>query len=132
MVISYTVCSTYYCWTTQGFLLLIRQGPIAFRGQKEVDKSAVTRLEEVLGWVRDFLSPSGFVAGTPGPTLADYAFLSIYTTLQATDGYFVDLSRWPEIADWAAKIRTTVNNYDKANGDGAEVFRNFWQKRKPQ
>ena len=92
----------------------------------------MARLEEVLGWVRDFLVPTGYVAGTAKPTIADYAFLSIYTTVQQTGDFFVDLGRWPEIAAWAEKIKKTVPNYEKANGEGVEVYRKFWESRKPQ
>ncbi len=106
--------------------------PLAFGGEKKPSEAAINKLKEVLGWATDFVKPTGYVAGTANPTLADYAFLAIWTTLQQTGDYFVKLSEYPELSTWAEKIKKTVPNYAKANGDGAEVYRKFWESRKPQ
>ncbi len=42
-------------------------------GEKEHD-----RFKEVMGWVNDFIKPTGYVAGTKHLTLADVAFVSTY------------------------------------------------------
>ena len=36
------------------------------------------RFKEVLGWVNDFIKPTGFVAETQHLTLADIAFIATY------------------------------------------------------
>ena len=34
------------------------------------------RFHEVMGWVRDFIKPTGYVAGTNHMTLADIVFMA--------------------------------------------------------
>jgi len=63
----------------------VLQLPIAFGGQKSAPDSAVESYKKVLTWTQDFLKPTGFLAGTEGPTLADYALLAIYTTVIQTE-----------------------------------------------
>ena len=49
-------------------------------GQDKMDK-----FKEVMGWVEDFIKPTGYVAGTDHMTVADIAWL-------ATFRYILDLS----------------------------------------
>ncbi len=84
-------------------------------GDKEHD-----RFKEVMGWVNDFVKPTGYVAGTDHYTLADIAFAASYSTAEAT-GYF-DLEPYPEAKAWFEKIKTELPNYEEANGFGAKAF----------
>ncbi len=113
-------------------IVLHLQAPIAFRGQKETDAGAVERLTEVLNWLRDFVAATGYVASTPTPTVADYATLAMYTTLKEGLGdYFIKMSSdWPELDAWAEKVKATVPNYERANGEGVGIYKTFWEKRK--
>ncbi len=97
-----------------------------------MDQANKDKIVEVLGWVRDFIKPTGWVAGTADPTLADFAFLSTYTSLEGTGDYFVDLKNFPEIKEWAEKVKQLVPNYEKANGEGATMFKKFFESRKPK
>ncbi len=36
---------------------------MAFMGQKEIGPGLVDRLKELLGWLEDYLKPTGFIAG---------------------------------------------------------------------
>ena len=37
------------------------------------------KFQEIMGWVTDFIKPTGYVAGTNHLTVADIAFLSTYS-----------------------------------------------------
>ena len=37
------------------------------------------RFKEVMGWVTDFIKPTGYVAGTDHMTVADIAFIATYS-----------------------------------------------------
>ena len=66
------------------------------------------------------------MAGTTAPTIADYILLSSYTTISATGDKIADFSKYPEAKKWSEKIKATVKNYERANGEGLETFRNFF------
>ena len=36
------------------------------------------KFKEVMGWVNDFIKPTGYVAGTENLTVADISFLATY------------------------------------------------------
>ena len=48
-----------------------------FGGDKPGDDK-YERMKEVLGWVNDFIKPTGYVAGTDHLTLADICFAATY------------------------------------------------------
>lgn len=50
---------------------------------KEIPDSSFSKLREALSWANDMVRPTGFAAGTEGPTVADIAFLSTYSTIKA-------------------------------------------------
>jgi hypothetical protein len=50
----------------------------------EVSPDLISRLHEVLGWVRDYVKDGKFAAGTGHLTLADICFLATYSTLKAS------------------------------------------------
>ena len=51
----------------------------------EVGPDQISRLKEVLGWVRDFSKNGLFAAGTKHFTLADICLVATYSTLLATE-----------------------------------------------
>ena len=50
---------------------MLKNGPLAGDAQNE-------RFKEVMGWVNDFIKPTGFVGGTDHLTVADIAFLATF------------------------------------------------------
>ena len=103
--------------------------PIAFRGQKTVDEAAVKKIKEVLGFFQLFIKDTGFIAGTEKPTLADFALLASFTTMETTQKAFVDFSEFPELQTWKEKVKAYVPNYEEVNNKGVKVFENFFRER---
>lgn len=77
-----------------------------------------------MGWVNDFIKPTGYVAGTDHYTLADISFLCTVSTLEELK-YF-DLSAYPETVAWYEKLKGEVPNYEKVGGEGARGFAKWW------
>ena len=55
-----------------------------FGGSKSIDKEKYAKLQEVLGWAKDFIANTGYAAGTKKLTLADICFISTLSTVAAT------------------------------------------------
>ncbi len=68
---------------------------------------------------------TGYAASTNHMTLADLALLSSCTTFAAMG--LVDISHYPELSAWLLKMKKEVPNYEKANGEGAIAFGNFFK-----
>ena len=49
-----------------------------------IEKAKYEKLQEVLGWTKDFIADTGYAAGTTKLTLADICFLATLSSLQAT------------------------------------------------
>ena len=49
----------------------------------KVGSDLITRLQEVFGWVQDYVKGGKFAAGTGHLTLADICFVATYSTLKA-------------------------------------------------
>jgi glutathione S-transferase len=80
----------------------------------------------VLGWVRDFAKPTGFIAGTRHLTIADLAFVASYSSILA--GNQIDLTKYdPELKAWFERCKAAIPNYAEANGVGAEQWGQFLQ-----
>jgi len=75
---------------------------------------------EVMGWVNDFIKPTGYVAGTDHLTVADLCFVATYATIEACGKF--DLAPYAETNAWFEKMKTEIPNYEKANGEGATAF----------
>lgn len=99
--------------------------PILLGPQRTLDPVCIERMHEVLGWFRDKIKPTGFVAGTDHLTLADISFVSSTTTIIAT-GVF-DLSGYPEIMQWLERCKALIPNYKNSCGDGANLFGTVYQ-----
>ncbi len=84
-----------------------------------------TRFKEVMGWVNDFVTPTGYAAGGDHATLADLAFMATYSSMEAT-GHF-DLAAYPEAKAWFNKMKAEIPNYEKANGEGARFLGDFFK-----
>lgn len=93
--------------------------PIAFEGQKP-GPDTLEKFKEVMGWVNDYIKPTGYVAGTDHLTVADLCFLATFATVVATE-YF-DLAPYTETNAWFEKLKKEVPNYEKANGEGTAAF----------
>ena len=80
-----------------------------------------------MGWLEDYLKPTGFVAGTKSMTVADLSVLATYSSMEQCKDVYVNLEEFPEAKKWAAKMKTLVPNYEKACGEGATEFGNFFK-----
>lgn len=96
--------------------------PVALYGLTDsIEKAKYEKLQEVLGWTKDFIADTGYAAGTAKLTLADICFLATLSSVQASG--VVDLEKdYPEIKNYIDRISAEVPNYAKANGDGATKF----------
>jgi len=75
--------------------------PVLFGGPTpgpEKDEKA----KEVLGWLNDFIKPTGYVAGTDHLTVADLALMASFSTMAATENF--DLTDYPETTAWFEKV----------------------------
>ena len=102
---------------------------MAFRGEKEINQANCEKLKEALAWLQDFVTPTGYAAGTGSPTVADLACFSSYTTIAATGTNYVNVSEFKGLTDWAEKIKASLPDYEKANGSGVEEFREMFKQR---
>ena len=111
--------------------LFFFQGPVLFGNAKEASPASLERLHEVLGWVRDFLKLSGFIAGTDHVTIADLAFVASYSSILA--GNQIDLAQYdPDLKVWFERCKAAIPNYEEANGVGAEQWGQLLQTRATQ
>jgi len=91
--------------------------PILFGKEDPGREGKEKHFHKVMGWVRDFLEPTGYVAGTDHLTVADLAFVATYSTIEAV-GHF-DLSGYPTIKAWFEKVKGEIPDYEEVNGKGA-------------
>jgi len=95
--------------------------PVAFKGKEDIDTEQYNKLKEVLGWAKDFIAETGYVAGTEKMTLADICFLATLSSMMAAGAADFDKD-YPELKSYCEKVSSQIPNYAKANGDGATVF----------
>ena len=62
--------------------VLKRQFPILFGKEDPGREGKEKHFHKVMGWVRDFLEPTGYVAGTDHLTVADLAFVATYSNIE--------------------------------------------------
>lgn len=95
--------------------------PVAMQGKEDIEKEKYDKLKEVLGWAKDFIAETGYVAGTEKVTIADMCFLATLSSIMAAGA--ADFEKdYPELKNYCEKISSEVPNYAKANGDGATAF----------
>jgi len=98
--------------------------PVAMQGKEDIEKDKYNKLKEVLGWAKDFIAETGYVAGTEKMTIADICFLATLSSIMAAGA--ADFEKdYPELKAYVEKISSQVPNYAKANGDGATAFGNW-------
>ena len=83
------------------------------------------RFKEVMGWVNDFIKPTGYAAGTDHLTVADIAFLATFSTIAATEHF--DLTPYPDVLAWFDKVKKEIPNYEKSCGEGAGMFGGYFK-----
>nr|ACO10344.1 Glutathione S-transferase 1-1 [Caligus rogercresseyi] len=98
--------------------------PKMFRNA-EVPKEAFEELHEVLGWANDMVKETGFAAGTDHMTIADICWVATYSTIKAAG--IVPLDKYKELEAWFDKCVSLIPNYEKANGNGAKAFSEFYK-----
>ena len=100
------------------FLIIYIFQPIVLMQKKMFDSSIHDTIKEVMQWLEDYVTPTGFVARSKDLTVADLAILSNYTTLRACG--VIPTKDYPKVEAWAERCQKLVKNYEKANGKGAE------------
>jgi len=98
--------------------------PVALQGKEDIEKDKYNKLKEVLGWAKDFIAETGYVAGTEKMTIADICFLATLSTIIASGAADFDKD-YPELKSYCEKVSSQIPNYAKANGDGATAFGNW-------
>ena len=102
--------------------------PIMFETGETPGQDKVDKFKEVMGWMNDFVAGDKFAAGTNQMTLADISLLATYSTIRAAGGIGgVDVSTYPKIEAWYKKCIKLVPNYEKANGEGATEFGEYYK-----
>merc|ERR1712045_1022756 len=94
--------------------------PVFSGNEPDSSPEKMDKFVEVMGWVNDFIKPTGYVAGTHHLTVADLCFVATYATIEACGKF--DLAPYAETNAWFEKMKTEIPNYEKANGEGATAF----------
>lgn len=100
--------------------------PLMFKGAKP-EQEKFDKLKEVLGWLDGFVADDKFAAGNDEMTIGDLSLLSTYSTLKAAELSELDLSEFSNVAVWFEKCCGLIPNYEKANGEGAASFGEFYK-----
>eukprot|EP00096_Caligus_rogercresseyi_P012743 TRINITY_DN543_c0_g1_i1.p1 TRINITY_DN543_c0_g1~~TRINITY_DN543_c0_g1_i1.p1 ORF type:complete len:218 (-),score=57.88 TRINITY_DN543_c0_g1_i1:67-720(-) len=98
--------------------------PKMFRGS-EPKPEAFDKLKEVLGWANDMLKETGFAAGTENMTIADICWVATYSSIKESG--ILELEEYSELEEWFSKCTALIPNYEKANGNGAKAFGEFYK-----
>jgi len=100
--------------------------PIMMGPESEIAADKLTRFNEVIGWVHDYVKDGKFAAGTGHFSLADICFVATFSTIVASEAF--DLSSHnPELNDWFEKCKAAIPNYEKADGEGAAAFGGWYK-----
>lgn len=93
-----------------------------FGGATKIEEDKMQRLLEVLGWVNDFLAPTGYVAGTDHLTLADVGVVASLSVL-VESGLLPDLgAKYPNIPKFMERMNNEIPNIENNNNAGAKMF----------
>ena len=79
-------------------------------------------MHEALRWTADFVSQTGWVAGTDRLTLADISFVSTYSSVRALGNDIVNWSNYSELEAWFDRAVREIPNYEAACGEGASQY----------
>ncbi len=95
------------------------QVPKAFRGE-DAPPPAFDKLRAAYKYANDCLKEAGFIAGTDHMTIADLSMVSFYGTAHVCK--FVDMSAYPELAAWYAKMKSLIPNFEQAYQEGHDAW----------
>ncbi len=88
--------------------------------QSKAEEKDYEKLNEALGWINDFVRPTGYVAGTGHPTVADVSLVPTITNISRLQ--IVDLSVYADLTAWLERMKAAIPNYEKTNGVGLEEY----------
>ena len=97
-----------------------------FKGNKDIPAPNQDKLKEAMGWIEDYLKPTGFVAGTESMSVADLSLLATYSSMEQCKNVYINLEDFPESKKWAEKMKKLMPDYEKACGAGAKDFGTFF------
>lgn len=83
------------------------------------DPAKLEKMTGALGFFEKFLEGQSYAAGK-NLTIADLSLLASITTLEAIP---YDITQFKNITNWVARIKSEAPNYQEANADGVEMFR---------
>ncbi|BES94430.1 unnamed protein product [Nesidiocoris tenuis] len=92
--------------------------PMIFGGAP-YDEEKAKKLDEAYKFLDLYLGQSEWAAGD-NLTIADLALVASVSTAEACDW---DVNKYPNIAKWYAKCKTSIPGYAEANQAGVEKFR---------
>lgn len=96
--------------------------PVMFAGGA-YDPAKLTKIQEAFQLFETFLGCSPYAAGDC-LTLADLTLVATVTTFEAV-GF--DLTPYPKVCAWLAKIKSEAAGYEEANGKNALLFKQLFE-----
>ena len=106
--------------------LMSFQFPVVFKKEKSLKESEenMPKVVENTNLLETFLTRTKYVAGDE-LTIADLATLANVSSMEAGG---IDMSRWPHVAAWLAKLKAELPYYEQANAEGAQMLGFVYQK----
>lgn len=74
------------------------------------------------------MRPTGFIAGTKEPNVADLAAYSAYCSLRMTGTKLVDFNDFPRSQKWAENVKSIIPNYEKCIGGGIDATKEYFKR----
>jgi len=96
--------------------------PVMFAGGS-YEPAKLTKCDEAFQFLETFLTSTPYTAGDC-LTLADLTLVATVTTYEVV-GY--DLSPYPHVNKWLAKIKAEAAGYEEANGKNAMLFKQLFE-----
>ncbi|XP_043201742.1 glutathione S-transferase 1-like [Amphibalanus amphitrite] len=98
--------------------------PLLYLKDLKQSQANMPRLEENMALLETFLTRSTYLAGEH-LTIADLATLANVSSMEACG---IDMSRWPHVQAWLAKLKAELPYYEQANGEGAQMLGAIYQR----
>ena len=95
------------------------QFPVLYRIDLKQSEAGKPKLEENMNLLETFLTRTTYVAGEE-LTIADLAILANVSSVD--EGAGLDLSRWPHVSAWLAKLKAELPYYEQATSDGNQTL----------
>ena len=111
----YKAVKNYYC-------------PVAFGKTDVYDPEQYKKVEGAFGVLNIFLEGQEYVAGRY-LTIAD---LAVAATVSTAEVFGFEIEKYPNVAKWMEKIKSTAPGYRKANGEGVQAFKKFLEDSKKE